>query len=123
MTRLTASKARVEFSKVLDRVASKRERIVLHRRGKDVAVLVPIEDLAVLEQEEAQDRRDAKEARRRLKNRNEIAIPYDKSRTRRDSFDEEPLSSADLKEIRQGLEDIRLGRVISREALRRKRSA
>jgi excisionase family DNA binding protein len=38
-------------------------------------------------------------------------------------YDEEPLSAADLKEIRQGLEDIRLGRVISREAHRRKRSA
>ena len=123
MTRLAASKAKMEFSKTLDRVASKRERIVLHRRGKDVAVLVPIEDLAVLEQGEAQNRLDAKEARRRLKNRNEIAIPYDKTRTRRDSFDEEPLSSADLKEIRKGLEDIRLGRVISLAAYRRKRKA
>ena len=46
-----------------------------------------------------------------------------KGRTRESVFDEEPLSAADLKEIRQGLEDIRLGRTVPREAYRRKRSA
>lgn len=48
---------------------------------------------------------------------------YLKGRTQEPSYDDEPLSAADLREIRQGLEDIRLGRVISRETLRRKRSA
>ena len=46
-----------------------------------------------------------------------------KGRTRESVFDEEPLSAADLKAIRRGLEDIRLGRVLSREAYRRKRTA
>jgi hypothetical protein len=50
-------------------------------------------------------------------------VEFSRTRTRRESFDEEPLSSADLKEIRQGLEDIRLGRVIPLAAYRRKRKA
>ena len=38
-------------------------------------------------------------------------------------YDEEPLSAADLRAIRRGLDDIRHGRVISLEAYRRKRGA
>ncbi|OFV99073.1 MAG: hypothetical protein A3H94_05545 [Acidobacteria bacterium RIFCSPLOWO2_02_FULL_60_20] len=48
---------------------------------------------------------------------------YLKGSMAQSAFDEEPLSAADLKAIRRGLDDIRLGRVISREAHRRKRSA
>ncbi|MBI4442899.1 MAG: helix-turn-helix domain-containing protein [Acidobacteria bacterium] len=48
---------------------------------------------------------------------------YLKGRTRETAFDEEPLSAADLKAIRRGLEDIRLGRTVPRQAYRRKRSA
>jgi len=78
MTRMTASKARGEFSDLLTRVARKRERIILHRRGKDVAALVPVEDLALLE--ELQDRRDAEEAKRRLEDPREVPIPYEQAR-------------------------------------------
>ena len=74
MTRTTASKARGKFSEVLNRVAKKRERIIVQRRGKEVAALVPVEDLALLE--EMEDRRDAKEASRRLKDPREVPIPY-----------------------------------------------
>ena len=48
---------------------------------------------------------------------------YLKGPPRESTFDEEPLSPADLKEIRAGLADIRSGRVIPREQYRRKRSA
>ncbi len=61
MTRLAVSKAHEDFSDTLNRVAKERERIVLHRRGKDVAVLVPLEDLALLE--EIEDRLDAEDFR------------------------------------------------------------
>lgn len=65
MPRLAAYKVRAKFSNTLARVASKRERIVLQSRGKDVAVLVPMEDLALLEEIEdrldVEDFRDAKE--------------------------------------------------------------
>ena len=47
---------------------------------------------------------------------------YLKGGVRKDSCDDEPLSAADLRAIRRGLEDIRHGRVISLEAYRRKRS-
>ena len=80
MTRITASKARGEFSEMLDWVVSKRKRIAIHRRGKAVAALVPVEDLAVLEEEELQDRRDAKEAKRRLADPKEHPIPYERAR-------------------------------------------
>ena len=61
MTRLAVSKAYEDFSDTLDRVAEKKERIVLHRRGKDIAVLIPVEDLALLE--ELEDRLDAEDFR------------------------------------------------------------
>jgi len=38
-------------------------------------------------------------------------------------YDDEPLSAADLRAIRRGLDDIRHGRVIAMEAYRRKRGA
>ena len=80
MTRVTASKARGEFSEMLERVTSKRERIAIHRRGRTVAALVPVEDLAILEEEELQDRRDAREANRRLADPRETPIPYERAR-------------------------------------------
>ena len=80
MTRVTASRARGEFSEMLERVASKRERIAIHRRGRTVAALVPVEDLAILEEEELQDRRDLREARRRLADPKEVPVPYERAR-------------------------------------------
>ena len=82
MTRMTASKAQGQLTELLDRVATKRERVVLRRGGKDIAVIVPMDDLGVLEQEELQDRLDAKEAERRLKNPKEVPIGYEQARKR-----------------------------------------
>jgi len=74
MARLAVSKAQEAVS----RVTKKRERIVLQRRGKDVAALVPLEDLALLE--ELEDRLDVEEAQRRLANPNDKTIPYEQVR-------------------------------------------
>jgi antitoxin Phd len=49
MTKLPASQVRKDFAEALNKVAYQHERIVLHRRGKDVAALVPVEDLELLE--------------------------------------------------------------------------
>ncbi len=49
MTKLPASQVRKDFAEALNKVAYQHERIVLHRRGKDVAALVSIEDLELLE--------------------------------------------------------------------------
>lgn len=65
MTRLMASKARADFADMLNRVAYTRERIVLRRRGKDMAALVPVEDLELIERLE--DRLDLDLAREALK--------------------------------------------------------
>jgi excisionase family DNA binding protein len=46
-----------------------------------------------------------------------------KGRVQDERYDEEPLSAADLRAIRRGLDDIRHGRIISAEAYRRKRGA
>jgi prevent-host-death family protein len=64
MTRLASGKVRQEFSETINRVAYGRERIVLHRRGKNLAALIPVEDLALLETLE--DRLDVEEAERIL---------------------------------------------------------
>ena len=64
MTHLTASKLRESLSDALNRVAYRGERILLQRRGKDVAALVSKEDLALLEALE--DRADMEAIREAL---------------------------------------------------------
>ncbi len=46
---ITAAEARKQFSDVINRAAYGRERIVVTRRGKPVAAIIPPEDLALLE--------------------------------------------------------------------------
>jgi len=58
---MAASQARDTFAATLTRVAKQKKRIILHRRGKDIAVLVPVEDLVLLE--ELEDRLDAEDFR------------------------------------------------------------
>ncbi|OFV99185.1 MAG: hypothetical protein A3F68_00575 [Acidobacteria bacterium RIFCSPLOWO2_12_FULL_54_10] len=48
---------------------------------------------------------------------------YLKGSMQESKFDDEPLSAADLRAIRRGLDDIRHGRVITLEEYRRKRKA
>ena len=50
MNRLAATKMREHFSDALNRVAFGKERIVIERSGKDIAVLISVEDLAFLEE-------------------------------------------------------------------------
>lgn len=81
MTRLASGRVRQEFSETLNRVAYGRERIVLHRRGKSLAALIPVEDLALLEALE--DRVDVEDAERILaqaKAKRERPIPWKKAR-------------------------------------------
>jgi prevent-host-death family protein len=49
MSIVTTVKARESFSEVLNRSAYGKERIVLTRRGKEIAAVVPVEDLKLLE--------------------------------------------------------------------------
>ena len=61
MTTLTASVARQSFPELLNRAAYGGERIAISRRGKVLAVIVPAEDMDVLEGLE--DEADAKAVR------------------------------------------------------------
>jgi len=64
MTRMSASQIREEFAEALNRVIYKGERIVLCRWGKDVAALVSVEDLEILQgMENREDIRDARAAK------------------------------------------------------------
>ena len=77
MTRLVAGAVRKDFADALNRVAYGKERIVLHRRGKNVAAMVPVEDLALLEELEARfDLEDARAALAEARKRG--TIPWEK---------------------------------------------
>lgn len=55
-----AGKAREEFADAINRAAFGNERIVLRRRGRAIAAVVPIDDLRVLE--DLDDRADLLDA-------------------------------------------------------------
>jgi prevent-host-death family protein len=74
MPPLTTTKARDEFADTVNRAAYGKERVILHRRGKAIAAVVPIEDLRLLEQLE--DEIDVAAAKRVRDDPTEEAIPW-----------------------------------------------
>jgi len=52
------------FEDLIERVASGKERLILTRRGKKIAALIPVDDLQMLEAIE--DRIDLEDARKAL---------------------------------------------------------
>jgi len=77
MGRVTVTEVRDQISDTLNRVAYKGERLVVRRHGKDVAAIVPVEDLELLR--ELEDKRDIELAKKALAESKE-RIPYDKIR-------------------------------------------
>ena len=71
MTRVPVADARKDFADLVNRVAYGGERLVIVRRGKDVAAVIPMADLQLLEEliEAAEDRIDLREARKALRER------------------------------------------------------
>ena len=65
MERLNVVELRKSLSDVLNRAAYRGERIVIHRRDKDAAAIISIEDLRLLERlvREEEDRNDVAAAR------------------------------------------------------------
>jgi prevent-host-death family protein len=61
---LNVVQIRSKLADTINRVAYQGERVVLHRRGKGVAAIVSMEDLALIEKLE--DEADAKAARKAL---------------------------------------------------------
>ena len=62
--KVASSTARSEFADIVNRAAYAGERVIVHRRKKPVAAVVPISDLELLE--ELEDRIDLEAARKRL---------------------------------------------------------
>jgi prevent-host-death family protein len=65
MIRLGVVEARRKFSKTISRVEFGKERIVLERRGEEVAAVVPMDDLVLLQALE--DKIDLAAARKALR--------------------------------------------------------
>ncbi len=81
---ITASEARDEFAEVINRVAYGGERVVIRRREKELAAVIPMEDLRLLERliEQEEDRIDAEEAEgimAAIERGEEEVIPFDQA--------------------------------------------
>jgi prevent-host-death family protein len=78
MTTLTAAEFRANSAELLNRVAFGGERLVVSRRGRPLAALVPLEDLKRLEEtEDAQDAEDFRRAKRECESSGEKGIPLE----------------------------------------------
>lgn len=74
MSKVSTVEARERFSDIINRAAFGKERVVLTRRGKELAAVVPIEDMRLLE--ELENYMDVEAARQALKE--EGTIPWEK---------------------------------------------
>jgi prevent-host-death family protein len=64
-TSINTADAKEEFTEIVNRVAHNKERIILTRRDKEIAAIIPLEDLKFLE--DAQNKNDLEEATEALK--------------------------------------------------------
>jgi PHD/YefM family antitoxin component YafN of YafNO toxin-antitoxin module len=63
VNRVAVSDLRKACAEILNQMVYRHERIILQRHGKDTAILIPLEDLALLEAiEDQQDLEDARAA-------------------------------------------------------------
>ena len=81
---ITASEARGEFAEVINRVAYGGERVVIRRRDKELAAVIPMNDLRLLERliEREEDRIDVEEAEEiiaAIESGEEEVIPLDQA--------------------------------------------
>ena len=79
MVKFSTAEARGKLALIIQKAAVDKERIILTRRGKELAALVPMEDMRFLE--ELEDRLDLEEARAALAEAQadpEHPIPWEK---------------------------------------------
>ena len=76
MGQMTATEARDDFATVVNRAAFGKERVLLTRHGRELAAVVPVEDVVLLESLE--DYLDVAAARQALANpENNERIPWE----------------------------------------------
>lgn len=75
ITSINTIDAKEQFSDLLNRVAHSKERIILTRRGKEIAAIISIEDLAQLEQKQSErDLEDAMDALKITRSQGSISL-------------------------------------------------
>ena len=69
MSAISTVEARNHFSTLINRVAFGKERMVLTRRGEELAAVIPVEDLRLFERllERLEDKIDLEDARAALR--------------------------------------------------------
>ena len=81
MVKVEATAARNGFSDLINQVRYGSGRVLIERRGKDVAALIPVEDLRLLEMLE--DAIDIEAARKALANpKNKVRVPLEQVKKR-----------------------------------------
>ena len=74
MEDITAAEARKQWADLLNRVAYGKERVVVTRHGKELAALVPVEDLRLIDRMKSLlRRRDVRAALKETESRGAIA--------------------------------------------------
>jgi prevent-host-death family protein len=83
MTKLPMNEVRAHLADALNRVAYGKERLLVHRRGKPLAALVPVEDLETIERlEDEIDTREADKAMRAYRKSPKSAVALGRVRRR-----------------------------------------
>ena len=81
MTRLAATKAKSRFGTLLRSAGVNKKRIIVTKKGKAVAAMVPMEDVLLLQQlEDRADREAARLALAEMKQKGLKPIPYEQFR-------------------------------------------
>jgi prevent-host-death family protein len=81
MLHIESGKLRQDFSETVNRVAYGHERIIVRRRGKNLAALIPVDDLELLERlEDEEDVKEAEKVLARARAKGEKPIPWDEAR-------------------------------------------
>jgi prevent-host-death family protein len=74
-TSINTVEAKEEFNDLLSRVSHNKERIILTRRGKEIAALIPIEDFTLLQASQNQyDLHDAMESLKEARNQGSMTL-------------------------------------------------
>ena len=77
---ISTIEAKEEFSELVHRVSQNKERIILIRRGKEVAAMIPLEDLLLLQaSQNKSDLNDAVEALKEARNQGTVTLEELKS--------------------------------------------
>jgi prevent-host-death family protein len=76
---MAASDARRDFAELVNRVAYGKERVIIGRRGKELAAVIPMADLRLLERlaEKLEDRLDAEDALRVEADERDESVPWE----------------------------------------------